>query len=88
MLGVAGVPAVLQGIIMFFLPESPRWLFRQVTTRTSILALQKFLMNGCLFSVLKCLAFVFQNALGVIKSRLCFHHGEEILCLPTLIERG
>lgn len=29
MLGVAGIPAVLQGILMFFLPESPRWLFRQ-----------------------------------------------------------
>lgn len=63
MLGVAGFPAVLQGIIMFFLPESPRWLFRQVTTFTFILALQKFLMNELLifspempdFRVSKCI---------------------------------
>ncbi|KAK4417886.1 Inositol transporter 4 [Sesamum alatum] len=28
MLGVAGLPAVIQFILMFSLPESPRWLFR------------------------------------------------------------
>lgn len=31
MLGVAGIPAVLQGVLMMLLPESPRWLFRQVS---------------------------------------------------------
>ncbi|CAN6486140.1 unnamed protein product [Victoria cruziana] len=29
MLGVAGFPALLQFLLMFFLPESPRWLFRK-----------------------------------------------------------
>jgi len=32
MLGVAAVPAVTQIILMALLPESPRWLFRKVST--------------------------------------------------------
>jgi len=30
MLGVAGAPAIIQIVLMFTLPESPRWLFRKV----------------------------------------------------------
>lgn len=30
MLGIAGLPALLQFILMLLLPESPRWLFRKV----------------------------------------------------------
>ncbi|PNX89912.1 putative inositol transporter 2-like protein, partial [Trifolium pratense] len=31
MLGVAALPAVIQLLLMFWLPESPRWLFRKVS---------------------------------------------------------
>ncbi|XP_028804559.1 probable inositol transporter 2 isoform X2 [Neltuma alba] len=37
MLGVAALPALIQIILMFWLPESPRWLYRKVEKAKAIL---------------------------------------------------
>ncbi|XP_073150962.1 inositol transporter 4-like [Henckelia pumila] len=41
MLGVAGVPAVVQIILMMSLPESPRWLYRQGKVKEARAILEK-----------------------------------------------
>ncbi|CAN1249203.1 Probable inositol transporter 2 [Linum perenne] len=41
MLGVAGIPALLQFVLMMFLPESPRWLFRKGKEEEAKIILRK-----------------------------------------------
>nr|GEU78006.1 inositol transporter 4-like [Tanacetum cinerariifolium] len=41
MLGIAGVPPLVQFILMCFLPESPRWLYRQDRIREARVILEK-----------------------------------------------
>lgn len=41
MLGVSGVPAVLQFVFMLFMPESPRWLFMKSDKNKAIAVLAK-----------------------------------------------
>ncbi|GMY32414.1 inositol transporter 1 isoform X1 [Fagus crenata] len=41
MLGISGVPAVIQFILMLFLPESPRWLFMKNDKSKAISVLSK-----------------------------------------------
>ncbi|KAK1556632.1 hypothetical protein Q3G72_009162 [Acer saccharum] len=41
MLGVAGLPALLQFVLMFYLPESPRWLYRKGREKEAELILRK-----------------------------------------------
>lgn len=41
MLGVAGVPAVIQLVLVCYLPESPRWLYRQNKVEEAVAILER-----------------------------------------------
>jgi SP family myo-inositol transporter-like MFS transporter 13 len=41
MLGLAGIPAILQGVGILFMSESPRWLFKNGKNQEAIKAIQK-----------------------------------------------
>uniref|UniRef100_A0A0C9RNF3 TSA: Wollemia nobilis Ref_Wollemi_Transcript_8484_2248 transcribed RNA sequence n=1 Tax=Wollemia nobilis TaxID=56998 RepID=A0A0C9RNF3_9CONI len=41
MLGVAGLPAILQFVLMFYLPESPRWLYRKKRESEAVAILKR-----------------------------------------------
>jgi hypothetical protein len=46
MLGVAGLPAILQAVLFIFLPESPRWLVRQKRFSEAAAVLQRIYPTG------------------------------------------
>uniref|UniRef100_A0A2P2PIU7 Sugar transporter family protein n=1 Tax=Rhizophora mucronata TaxID=61149 RepID=A0A2P2PIU7_RHIMU len=55
MLGIAGVPALLQFIFMFFLPESPRWLYKENKVDEATAILEKIYAANEVVSEIKAL---------------------------------
>ncbi|KAH9302069.1 hypothetical protein KI387_013652 [Taxus chinensis] len=50
MLGVSGLPAIIQFILMYFLPESPRWLYMKNKQVEAVSVLEKICDPDCLRS--------------------------------------
>ena len=49
MLGIAGLPALVQFILMLMLPESPRWLYRKVCVYDFMYKTVVHMQWGCFF---------------------------------------
>ncbi len=43
MLGIAGIPSLAQLILIFFFPESPRWLIKENRVDEALSVLRKIL---------------------------------------------
>uniref|UniRef100_A0A8R7PHP4 Major facilitator superfamily (MFS) profile domain-containing protein n=1 Tax=Triticum urartu TaxID=4572 RepID=A0A8R7PHP4_TRIUA len=56
MLGVAAVPAIIQFVLMLFLPESPRWLYRKDEKAKAIAVLEQIYDSGRLEEEVELLA--------------------------------
>lgn len=68
MLGAAGLPAVLQFVLMLFLPESPRWLFTKNKQVEAVAVLQNIYESDRLKSEIEQLSAAVEEELRQVQS--------------------